>query len=156
MGRLNKVAVLSAALLLLSACSLREDAAQLYKQEAPLQVMMDVPETIAAGEAVTLGASLTQSGEPLDEADFVHFEIRKQDGTLPYPMEEAQALGDGSYQIDASFKTDGLYVLEVHAGSGGAIANPQYQFIVGELSEEEMESLKQGPMPDGSDSDAHH
>lgn len=141
---------------LLSACSLGEDAANLYKQEAPLQIEAEVPEDIASGETVTFEAKLTQNGEPVDEANFVHFEVRKQDGSIPYPMKDAQPAGNGVYEMEVNFRSDGLYFLEMHAGSGDAISNPQYQFIVGELSESELESLKEGPAPDAGSSGAHH
>ncbi|WP_342455360.1 FixH family protein, partial [Planococcus sp. A6] len=144
------------AILLLSACSVRGDAADLYKQEAPLQIAAEVPEEIAPGETVNVKAKLTQNGEPVDEANFVHFEVRKQDGSIPYPMKEAQALGGGVYEMEASFKSAGLYFLEVHAGSGDAISNPHYQFIVGDLSESELDSLKEGPEPDEGSSGHHH
>lgn len=146
----------AAAILLLSACSVRSDAADLYKQEAPLQIVMEVPEEIAPGETVSFQAQLTQNGEPVDEANFVHFEVVKQDGSIPYPMKEARAVGDGVYEMEANFRSDGLYFLEVHAGSGEAISNPQYQFIVGELSESELDSLKEGPAPDAGSSGHHH
>lgn len=144
------------ALVLLSACSVRSDAADLYKQEAPVHIAVDIPEKVAAGETFTIQAELTQNGEPVDEANFVHFEIRKQDGSIPYPMKEAQAAGNGVYEMQANFRSDGLYFLEVHAGSGDAISNPHYQFIVGELSESELDSLKQGPAPDAGNSGHHH
>lgn len=145
-----------AAVLLLSACSLSEDAANLYKQEVPLQIEAEVPEEVASGETVTFEAKLTQNGEPVDQANFVHFEVRKQDGSIAYPMEEAQAAGGGVYKMETRFKSDGLYLLEVHAGSGDAISNPHYQFIVGELSESELQSLKEGPAPDVESSGDHH
>lgn len=146
----------AAAILLLSACSVRSDAADLYKQEAPVQIAVDIPKKVAAGETFTIQAELTRNGEPVDEANFVHFEVRKQDGSIPYPMKEAQAVGSGVYEMQVNFRSDGLYFLEVHAGSGDAISNPHYQFIVGELSESELDSLKQGPAPDAGNSGHHH
>lgn len=143
-------------LTLLSACSVRSDAADLYKQEAPLHIGVDIPEKITAGETVKIQSELTQNGEPVSEANFVHFEVRKQDGSIPYPMKEAQAAGGGVYEMQASFRNDGLYFLEVHAGSGDAISNPHYQFIVGELSESDLDSLKQRPAPDAGNSGHHH
>ncbi|MBU9674455.1 FixH family protein [Planococcus sp. CP5-4] len=148
--------VAAAAILLLSACSVRSDAADLYKQEAPLQILMDVPEEIVPGETAMLEAKLMQNGESVKEANFVHFEILKQDGSIPYPMKEAQEVGEGVYQMEVNFRSDGLYFLEVHAGSGDAISNPHYQFIVGELSDSELESLKEGPGPDAGSSGHHH
>ncbi|MEZ0481599.1 FixH family protein [Planococcus sp. SSTMD024] len=144
------------AVLLVSACSVRSDAADLYKQEAPLHITAEMPEDVAPGETVRFQLELKQNGEPVNEASFVHFEVRKQDGSIPYPMKEAQAAGGGVYEMQANFRSDGLYFLEVHAGSGDAISNPHYQFIVGELSESELDSLKQGPALDAGNSGHHH
>lgn len=156
MKKLYGPLVAAVAILLLSACSVRGDAADLYKQEAPLQIVAELPEEITPGETVRFQAELTQNGEPVNEANFVHFEVRKQNGSIPYPMKEAQALGDGVYEMEASFKSNGLYFLEVHAGSGESISNPHYQFIVGDLSESELDSLKEGPEPDSGSSGHHH
>ena len=144
------------AMMLLSACSLSDDAANLYKQEVPLQIEAEVPTDIATGETVTLEARLTRNEEPVDEANFVHFEVRKQDGSIPYPMKDVQSVGNGVYEMQVNLRSDGLYFFEVHAGSGDAISNPHYQFIVGELSESELQSLKEGPAPDAGSSGDHH
>ena len=148
--------LISIGLFLLSGCTLRSDVADLYKQEVPLQVEMNIPEVLSAGEEVTLEATLRQNGEPVEKANFIHFEIWKQDGSVRYPMEEAIGLGSGVYQLPVQFESEGLYYLEVYAGNNGSLVSPQHQFVVGELSDSELESLKQGPSPEEEAPEHHH
>lgn len=147
---------ISMGLLVLSGCALRGDAADLYKKETPLQVEVNVPQEINVGERVTMEATLKQGKELVEKADYVHFEVFNQDGSVYYSMEEANEKADGVYSLPVEFEKDGLYYLEVHAGNNGSLVSPQHQFIVGELSDEEVESLKQGPSPEKEDNGQHH
>lgn len=140
----------------LSACSLRSDAADLYKKESPLQIEVDLPDSLTAGTEVTLAAVLRQDGKVVEQAAFVHFEVWKQDGSVRYPMEEAIEIGNGVYEMPFQFESEGLYYLEVHAGNKDSIISPQHRFIVGELSADEKDSLKQGPSPAEETPEQHH
>jgi hypothetical protein len=156
---MKKVSLLvwfSMVLLLLSGCALRGDAADLYKKEMPLQVEVNVPQEINAGERVAMEATLKQGKEWVEKADYVHFEVLNQDGSVYYPMEEANEKANGVYSLSVEFEKDGLYYLEVHAGNNGSLVSPQHQFIVGELSDKELESLKQGPSPENEGDGQHH
>lgn len=140
----------------LGACSVRSDAAELYKKEAPVQIEIVMPKTIHIGEPVKVQAVLMQEERKLEKADFVHFELLKQDGSTLYPMEEALELGDGVYQMVVDFDKDGIYYLDVHAGNNGAISSPRHQFIVGSLSEHELEKLVEDPVKEQGSSGHHH
>lgn len=142
--------------LILQGCSVRSDAADLYKKEKPLEVEMVLPESISSNEEIMIQASLTQDGKPIEDAGFVHFEIWKQDRSVSYPMKEAKAAGNGTYQMAVTFKSDGLYVFKVHAGTNDSLISPQMQFVVGELSDTEMEALKKGPIKNEGTSGHHH
>ncbi|GKW46083.1 FixH family protein [Planococcus sp. NCCP-2050] len=155
MKSIRLLLLLFSSLCILSACSASEDAGDLYKKEKPLQVEVDMPESLSAETTQTVKAILKQDGKPVEDAGFVHFEIWKQDYSVRYPMEEAAEAGNGVYQMDVRFKEDGLYYLEVHAGNEGSLISPVRQFIVGELSEQEMESLKQGA-PTQQEVPGHH
>ncbi|CEG21258.1 hypothetical protein BN1080_00164 [Planococcus massiliensis] len=155
MKSIRLLLLLFSSLCILSACSASEDAADLYKKEKPLQVEVDMPESLSAETKQTVKAILKQDGKPVEDARFVHFEIWKQDHSVHYPMEEAEEAENGVYQMDVRFKEEGLYYLEVHAGNEGSLISPVRQFIVGELSEQEMESLKQG-VPTQQEVRGHH
>ncbi|WP_436374870.1 FixH family protein [Cytobacillus sp. BC1816] len=140
----------------LSACSLDKNAAELYKQETPLKLEIQTPDTFTAGERETIKATLTQDGKPAVHADFVHFEIWKLDGTVQYGMEEAVNEGSGVYSISKDFDKDGLYYVKVHAQQGDSLIMPQKQFIVGELSKSDMEFLQEGTAKQEAVQGHHH
>ncbi|WP_156791356.1 FixH family protein [Bacillus sp. SG-1] len=140
---------------LLSACTLDENAADLYKKELPLEAKVFLPEEFSGGKE-TIEVILTQYRKKVDEPDFVHFEIWKQDGSVHYPMEEAESLGNGTYSVTKDFESDGLYYVKVHAGSSGSIISPQMQFIVGELSKEELDFLQKGLKTESPVKEPHH
>jgi len=139
-----------------SACGLREDAATLYKQETPLQVEIKNEPKISANQETEIQAILIQNRQAVIDADFMHVEILKQDGTVAAPMEEAINEGNGIYSFSARFKEDGLYYIRIHAGNEGSLISPRKQIIVGHLTDAEIESLKQGPKNQESSSGHHH
>ncbi|KON86573.1 hypothetical protein AF332_06890 [Sporosarcina globispora] len=142
--------------LLLSACSLEQDAANLYKKEIPLEVEIVIPESFVDNKQETIKAFLTQGGKKVEDADFVHFEIWKQDGSVHYKMEQAENIGNGTYSLSKEFDRDGLYYIKVHASNDGSIIMPQKQFIVGELSKSELEFLQKGLQKQNVNHEHHH
>jgi hypothetical protein len=140
--------------LMLGACSPNEDAAELYQQESPLQADINMPQAFSGDEPFRI--SLTQEGQKVDDANFVHFEIWKADGTFRLPMEEAEPAGDGTYTFNQKLTEDGLYYVKIHADSNGSIIMPTKPFAVGELSKSDVEALN-GMAPDESNHhEGHH
>ncbi|AMM94521.1 FixH family protein [Peribacillus sp. SIMBA_075] len=142
-------------ILLLSACSLEKDAANQYKEETPLESEIIIPESFTANKQETIKVVLTQGGKRVRSADFVHFEIWKQDGSLKYSMEQAEAEGNGTYSLSKNFDSDGLYYIKVHASNDGSIIMPQKQFIVGKLSKSDLKIMQKG-MHKQEESHEHH
>jgi hypothetical protein len=142
--------------LLLSACSLEPDVANLYKKENPLESEIIIPESFSENKQETIKVVLTQDGKKVEGADFVHFEIWKQDGTLNYSMEQAEEVGNGTYRLSKEFDSDGLYYIKVHASNDGSIIMPQKQFIVGDLSKSELEFLQKGVQKQNEHHEHHH
>ncbi|MFC0275016.1 FixH family protein [Metabacillus herbersteinensis] len=142
--------------LMLSACSLEPDAANLYKKEKPLESEIIIPKSFSDNKQETIKVVLTQAGIKVEDADFVHFEIWKQDGSLKNNMEQAEEEGNGTYSLNKNFDSDGLYYIKVHAGNDGSIIMPQKQFIVGELSKNELEFLQKGLQKQEESHEHHH
>ena len=140
--------------MLLGACSSKENAADLYRQESPLQADITMPEEFSGG--VPIKIYLTQDEKTIDNADFVHVEIWKSDGSFRNPMEEATNAGNGNYTFDKTLTEDGLYYIKVHAGNNGSTIMPTLPFAVGELSKDDVKTLE-GQVPDDSgDHSGHH
>lgn len=142
--------------LLLSACSLEKDVTTPYKEETPLEAEMIIPASFSANTQETMKVVLTQGGKKVENADFVHFEIWKQDGSLKYSMEQAEEEGNGTYTLSKNFDSDGLYYIKVHASNDGSIIMPKKQFIVGKLSESELRFLQRGHQKQEENHEHHH
>lgn len=156
MEKMKFLFIVLAYCLLLSACSLNEDVADLYKKESPLKAEVILPDSYSANQQEMIEVLLTQDGKKVSGADYVHFEIWKQDGTLHYYMEPAKEMGDGIYALSKNFNSDGLYYLKIHASNNGSIISPQMQFVVGDLSKEELQFLQKDiPVTEGGH-EHHH
>lgn len=142
--------------LLLSACSLEKDVTNLYKEETPLAAEIIIPASFSANTKETMKVVLTQGGKKVENADFVHFEIWKQDGSLKYSMEQAEEEGNGTYTLSKNFDSDGLYYIKAHASNDGSIIMPKKQFIVGKLSESELKFLQKGSQKQEESHKHHH
>ncbi|WP_235907132.1 FixH family protein [Niallia circulans] len=143
--------------LLLSACSLlKQDAASLYKKETPLEAVLELPASLKANAVTEITVTLLQNGEKVNNADYVHFEVWKQDGSTEKMMEEADKQGNGVYSIKKTLSSDGLYYVKVHASYHDSIIMPQKQFIVGELSEDDLNYLQKNLPQQEEDHEHHH
>jgi len=148
--------VVALTLLLLSACSLKEDATALYKKETPLEAQLEIPSSLKAKEPATIKVTLTQNGEKVEHADYVHYEVWKQDGTIQKNMRDAKNEGNGVYSITVKIDSDGLYFVKLHASNNDSIIMPQKQFIVGELSDSELEYLQKDVKVQEESQEHHH
>lgn len=140
----------------LTACSNEQDVVTLYKQENPIHMEMDIPEKFNENQQETIKVKLTQAGEPVEDADYVHFEIWNQEGTVHYAMEQATEEKNGIYSLSKEFQEEGLYFLQVHASNDGSIVMPQMQFVVGKLTENDVEFLESNAKPQSGGHEGHH
>lgn len=150
------ILLLSIFSLSLSACSLEENVENLYRKEKPLEAEIVIPDSFSENKQETIEVILTQDGSKVEGADFVHFEIWKQDGSLHYSMEEALEIGKGMYLLSKDFESQGLYFIKIHAGNNGSTIMPTKQFIVGELSKSELEYLQKDLENPNQNSEHHH
>lgn len=154
---MKKIIYLLLVIPLLSACGhVKDTANDFYKKEKPLEIKMVLPASVSKGKQTTIKAILTQDKKTVDDADFVHFEIWKQDGSVKFGMEEAENEGKGLYSISKQFDTDGLYYIKVHAGNADSTIMPQHQLVVGKLSEQEKRVLQEGQTEQSTTHEHHH
>ena len=139
-----------------SGCSPDPNATKLYKQESPLEAEVIVPELLEPTEDATIQVILTQDGERVEKPDYVHLEIWKRDGTVNFGMKEAHNDGDGQFSLSRNFEKEGLYYVQVHAGSNGSFIMPTKQFIVGELSESDLQALQSDAPNVSGSAGSHH
>jgi len=154
-NKIKKIVILLLLSFSLCACSLKPDVATLYKLEEPLQADIIIPASFSLDKPEEITISLTQNGKRVEDPDFVHIEIWKQDGSVAYEMEQAEEIGNGLYSIKKEFNQDGLYYVKAHASNDGSIIMPTKQFIVGELSANELDFLQDG-VKNPEESHEHH
>ncbi|MFD2629979.1 FixH family protein [Oceanobacillus kapialis] len=142
--------------LMLGGCSLNANVESLYKEETHLQAAIQIPENFTDNHEESIVITLEQDGETVEDPSFVHAEIWKQDGSLSYPMEEVEQGADGEFYVKKAFDEDGLYSIKVHAAQGDSEITPQKQFIVGELSDEELEILQEDAPAQEAEHEHHH
>ncbi|MGY5345419.1 FixH family protein [Paenibacillus glucanolyticus] len=141
--------------LLLSACSANPDAANRYEMEIPLIAEVNIPDTLSVSQPETIEIILTQGGQRVPGADFVHYELWSHDGSLRDPMTDAVEVGEGVYTVTKTFDKEGLYFFKLHCGNNGSIIIPQKPFAVGTLSEAELAYL-QAETPTFQEGTAEH
>jgi YtkA-like len=139
----------------LSACSLKDDAASLYKVEEPLAATIYLPENMQPNKTQTIHVSFTQNGQVVEEVDMLHVQIQKRDETKADHNVEVKRLNDGAYEVKSIFTESGLYLITVHAEHNDSTIMPTKQFAVGELSKKDLDSL-QGDQPEPSGNHEHH
>ncbi|WP_175640383.1 FixH family protein [Metabacillus schmidteae] len=140
----------------LAACADEDNVASLYKQENPIDVEIMIPEKFTENQQETIKAKLTQAGEPVEGADYVHFEMWNQEGTVHYEMEQANEEGKGIYSLSKDFNEEGLYFVQVHASNNGSVIMPKKQFVVGKLTANDEEFLKENKKPQSGGHEGHH
>lgn len=140
----------------LSGCSSDPSASNLYKQETPLEAEIIVPEPFKPIETGTIKVILTQDGEKVEKSEYAHLEIWKQDGTVKYGMTEAHNDGNGQYSLSKNFEREGLYYVQFHASYNDSIIMLTKQFIVGELSESDLQVIQSDAPSSGGSSNSHH
>lgn len=128
-------------LLLSSACSVDPGAANLYRQSRPLEVEMILPESLSPDQQQVIKVSLTQGEEKVDAAD-IRFEIWKKESKENPEVIKARHDEDGIYVAEKTFAEDGLYYIKADVRARDLHVMPAKQVIVGELTEEEIQSLQ--------------
>ncbi|MBH0166883.1 FixH family protein [Fictibacillus sp. 7GRE50] len=141
---------------ILSGCSVKSDAAIQYKQERPLLVKIVIPNEFQPNQSEKLEAILTQEGKRVTNADSVYFEILKADGSIHHDKKLATEEGNGVYSLSEGFDQNGLYYVKVHAENDSSTVIPKKQFVVGELSKQDLEVLKKNNVKLSEEMEHHH
>lgn len=126
----------------LTACSLDDEAAALYKQESILEIDVILPEDVPLNKPALFQAILRQGDNMVDDAQVVQFTIWRNGNPNQVDRIEATNDGNGVYSAEKAIHEDGLYYVKVQASANGSRVMPTKQFIVGELSEEDKNSLQ--------------
>ena len=101
--------------------------------EVPVEIIVEVltPEKLNVGEATTLEVKVTQSGEAVNDADSVDFEVWESGLRDEGTMIDGEFTEDGVYTAEYTFDHDGVYYMYAHTTARGMHVMPKQQFIVG-------------------------
>lgn len=156
----NKYAQLLLILLLsilLTACSaVDKEAVSLYKHENALEIDVVLPESVSINKPQLFKVYLSQGGNMVDAADYVHFTFWNNDNSNQPETIVATNDGNGVYSVEKTIGQQGLYYVKVHASANGSSVMPTKQFIAGELSKEQLDSLQKGSQDKEQNHDQHH
>ncbi|WP_055108833.1 FixH family protein [Paenibacillus ihumii] len=103
--------------------------------------ILSEPEKLNSGEPVAIQAKVTQGNEAVTDAKSVMFEVWHS-GDEHHEMLEGTHAGDGIYSIEKTFEQDGVYNVIAHVTARDMHNMPRKQFIVGTVSDEEIEQAK--------------
>ncbi|TGB03961.1 FixH family protein [Halobacillus salinus] len=137
------------ATLVLSACGTdtpqEENTAQGTEDEKEEAEVAAVPEVevitdeepLPVSEETTIQAKVTQDGAPVDDAEYVDFEIwNEKDGQDSSNTIESEHVGDGVYEIQYTFEKKGTYQMYAHTQVGDLHTMPKVTVQVGEMKED--------------------
>ncbi|PAD38871.1 hypothetical protein CHH53_08875 [Terribacillus sp. 7520-G] len=144
-------------LFLLAACSADPEAADHYAKREEVNVNIEAPSSIEADSAPQIDVKLTQDGQALEQEAEVHFLIWKDDNKADADEIPASLDADGTYHLEYNFPSDGVYFIKADVRVGNIHLMPTKQIRVGELTEEEIEKIKQEQeQKKQHDSGGHH
>ena len=115
-------------------CGAEDDSVDtLGNGEVPVEIIVEVltPEKLNVGEATTLEVKVTQSGEAVNDADSVDFEVWESGLRDEGTMIDGEFTEDGVYTAEYTFDHDGVYYMYAHTTARGMHVMPKQQFIVG-------------------------
>ena len=125
---------LAMAAVLAVGCGAEDDSVDtLGSGEVPVEIIVEVltPEKLNVGEATTLEVKVTQSGEAVNDADSVDFEVWESGLRDEGTMIDGEFTEDGVYTAEYTFDHDGVYYMYAHTTARGMHVMPKQQFIVG-------------------------
>ncbi|PAQ16173.1 hypothetical protein CD798_03615 [Bacillaceae bacterium SAOS 7] len=146
------IVLLLCALFVGAGCSKEEKKVEENKSEvvAPLEVKIQLPETIKTNENIKIEALVKQGEEKVADADKVEFEVWKGDAK-DHEMIVAKHQGGGVYSIEKTFSEDGNYAVIAHVTARDLHNMPKKEFVVG--AQEEAVKVEE---PAKKTEDHHH
>lgn len=134
-------------LFVLGACGTEKEAesAAVPQSMEPVEAELTVAATAEKGEAVPLSVTVTQDGQPVDDADEIKFEVWKNGAKEESEMIKASLTKDGVYEAETTFAEEAVYTVQVHVTARSMHTMPTTNVTVGHPetaaeAEEEEES----------------
>jgi len=107
-----------------------------------VEVEIIVPDKVTLNQELIFKAKVTQGKQVVADADGVKFEIWKANSNEESEMLNSNNDGNGIYSVKKTFKKDGVYFVQTHVTARGMHVMPKKLLIVGNVSKEELNALK--------------
>ena len=120
-------------LFVLGACGTEKEAesAAIPQSMEPVEAELTVAATAEKGEAVPLSVTVTQDGQPVDDADEIKFEVWKNGAKEESEMIKASLTKDGVYEAETTFAEEAVYTVQVHVTARSMHTMPTTNVTVG-------------------------
>lgn len=108
-----------------------------------LTVDFQLPANIELNKVTTLSLAVQQSDQPFEHAEEATFKIWLEDSpeeAITLPATERKA---GVYEVDHTFTTEGLYVIQGHVLSSAMEVMPAKRLAIGSVALEQLAQLNQ-------------
>lgn len=115
-------------ILLLAACG--EDAEPTLSTEI-IETEFNSPAAAEPGEELTISVTVTQGQKKVEDADEVVYEVWQSGHRSEGEMLQAEHVGDGVYESEATFDEEGLYIVQAHTTARSLHVMPKQEIIVG-------------------------
>lgn len=144
-------------ILTLVACGQQEDQ-NTSGDEVPaiIEAVLEVPEQGEMNEKISVSVTVTQSNEPVEDANEVKFEIWSEGKKDSSELIEANHEGEGKYTIVKTFDHEGIYHVQSHITARGMHTMPKASIQIGDVVEEEHEHEHEEEHKHESESSHHH
>ncbi|MCM3759189.1 FixH family protein [Alkalihalobacillus oceani] len=149
---------LISSLIIIGCSSDKENQANHIEVPEVITVNINAPEQVDIHERVRLSTSVYQGEEAVDDAREVMFEVWKNEERESGELIEGEWTEDGLYEIDYTFESEGIYILQTHVTARDMHVMPKKMIIAGEVPNEDIEAFLNsgGPSNDTEESLHHH
>lgn len=126
--------------------------------ETPEMVEANIllPGKITLNQPNTLKVQVKQGKKTVDDAEDVEFEIWKSSSKEKSELLKAKHASGGLYEVNKTFKTNGIYFIQTHVTARGLHVMPKKQVVVGILSKKEIQILHDSQTQNESPEHNHH
>ncbi|MFC4557501.1 FixH family protein [Virgibacillus kekensis] len=129
---MKKVILLLIMAAFLAGCGEEEDSnASNNETVSAINAELKVPDKAELNAPQTFTVTVTQDGEPVEDADEVEFEIWKDGMKDDSEMIAAEHTGDGKYTVEKKFEEAGVYHVQSHVSARAMHTMPKQEITVG-------------------------
>ncbi|TDQ42670.1 FixH family protein [Aureibacillus halotolerans] len=143
-------------LFIITGCSLSPGVETLYTQQPPLDTELSIVGDVQPDQEATVEVMVTNGDEPIQDAKVV-FSVWKENDRENAIYMDGEPATNGMYTALLPVGTDGIYYVKAEATvSEKQTLTPIKRFVVGDLSEEEQDTIENDEQENHGGGGHHH